>query len=389
MVAQILVVLFVVRNYRFVLRKADLNRATRSPKTALIIPCKGIDTEFEKNISSFYKLDYSDYEIIFVTESENDPAYGQLLAIRDKYKNQTEAYKVSVVVAGVSTNCGQKIHNQLYGCKQAEKDVKIYAFADSDACVRPNWLNELVYPLRKEKYGVSSGYRWYVPLKNNFATIALSIINAKVAQLLGATIFNYAWGGSMAVRVETFKELEMEKIWQNAISDDLTISRASKKAGLIVFFVPACFVASYEEYNFPKFYEFMRRQFLLTRVTSPVTWCFGLITCLYSVLAFWGFGAFAVYFKSIGFHNWYIFLLASCLSLSGQVFTASMRQNMIYRIFPTEWPRLKTTAVVDILFSPIWGLILLFCIISSSIGRTIEWRGIKYKLIGPNEAKRI
>jgi len=81
LIAQMLTVWLVVRNYRFVLRKADRNRIGFCRKTALIIPCKGSDTEFEKNIASFYNLDYSDYEIIFVTESQDDPAYSRLLSI--------------------------------------------------------------------------------------------------------------------------------------------------------------------------------------------------------------------------------------------------------------------------------------------------------------------
>lgn len=389
LIAQFLTVWLVVRNYRFVLRKADRNRIGFCRKTALIIPCKGIDTEFEKNITSFYNLDYSDYEIIFVTESPDDPAYSRLFSIKEKMHAQTKAYRVSVVCAGVSTCAGQKLHNQLFGCSAASADVEIFAFADSDACVRPNWLNELTYPLRKEWHGVSSGYRWYVPMKNNFATLALSILNAKVAQLLGATIFNQAWGGSMAIRVETFRKLGMEKIWQNAVSDDLTISRACKKAGLKVFFVPACFVASYEQTDLRSFFEFARRQFLLTRVTSFGTWFFGLMVCLYSVFALWGFAAISVCLKFRGFSHWYIFLLAALLAFSGQIFAASLRQKMISEIFPADWARLKVAAIADISAAPVWSFLMLICIILSSVGRTIQWRGIRYRLISPTQAERI
>jgi len=388
-IAQILTIYLVIRNYRYVLRKSDMNRTSYCPKTSLIIPCKGIDTEFEKNISSFYELDYSDYEIIFVTESVEDPAYNRLLEIREKLKSKTRAFKTSVLATDISKNGSQKLHNQLFGCANAAKDVLVFAFADSDACVRSNWLNELVYPLRKDKHGVSSGYRWYVPLKNNLATIALSIINAKVAQLLGATIFNYAWGGSMAVRVDVFKSLGMEKIWRSSASDDLTLSRASKKAGLKVIFAPACFVASYEQIDWPRFFEFARRQFLLTRVTAFGTWSFGFITALYSVFALWGFLAISICLRVRGFENWYIFLLMTFFSLAGQLFTASMRQKMIYEIFPADWHRLKIAAIADIIAGPIWSLVVLCCIVSSSVGKTIKWRGVKYKLTGPTEVVRI
>ncbi|OQA00853.1 MAG: N-glycosyltransferase [Planctomycetes bacterium ADurb.Bin401] len=388
-ITEALALWLVIRNYRYVVRKYDRSRTSYCPRTALIIPCKGFDTEFEKNISSFYTLDYKNYELIFVTESEQDSAYKHLLEIKEKLKGRASAFKISVIVSGNSSKAGQKIHNQLFGCAAADKDCEVYAFADSDACVKSNWLNELIYPLRKEKNGVSSGYRWYVPLKNNFATIALSIINAKVAQLLGVTVFNHAWGGSMAVRVETFKKLQIEKIWEISVSDDLTISRAVKEAGLKVFFVPACFVASYEKNEMLSFLEFARRQFLITRIITPGTWLFGLITSFYSVFGFWGFLGLSFYFEINGFDYWYIYLLTALLSVSVQLFTAVLRQKMIFEIFQSDWHRLKAAAVADILAGPLWSFIILLCIILSSFGRKIRWRGITYKLISPTEVIRI
>ena len=39
----------------------------------------------------------------------------------------------------------------------------------------------------------------------------------------------------------------------------------------------------------------------------------------------------------------------------------------------------------DILFFWVWSVLMLFLIISSAFGRTIVWRGIHYKLLGPTE----
>ncbi len=388
-VAQIMFMDHVFCNYMYVLRKFNKNHDLYRPKTALIIPCKGIDTAFEKNISSFYELDYNNYEIIFVTESAEDSAYSHLLALKDKYKGRTKAFNTRVLVAGVENQGSQKLHNLLYGCENVEKDVEIFAFADSDACVRVNWLGELVYSLRKVYNGVASGYRWFIPMKNNSATLALSVINAKIAQLLGVTRFNQAWGGSMAVRVDVFKRLGMDKIWQKAISDDLTLSRMIKKSGLRVTFVPACFVASYEQVNWPSFFEFARRQFIITRVTSPGVWWFGLLSCLYSILGLWGFAGVALYLWSKDNDKWYLFLLVSLLFLAAQFLRGIFRQNMISRIFPADWPKIKVAAFVDIIGNPLWSWLMFFCILSSSFGRIIKWRGVRYKLTSPTEAVRL
>ncbi|MHC4483447.1 MAG: hypothetical protein ACYSW4_07860, partial [Planctomycetota bacterium] len=45
----------------------------------------------------------------------------------------------------------------------------------------------------------------------------------------------------------------------------------------------------------------------------------------------------------------------------------------------------RRAMAADILFFWLWSLLLLFFIISSAFGRTIQWRGIRYKLLGPTE----
>lgn len=386
---QVLFVFQIFLHYRYVLKKFARKHTAYRPKVALIVPCKGIDTAFDENIGSFYRIDYNNYELIFVTESSKDAAYSRLLSLKDRFKDQTKALKSRVLIAGIATEGSQKLHNLLYACRDAEKDVEVFAFADSDACIRNDWLSHLVYPLRKEKHGVSSGYRWYVPLKNNFATLALSAMNAKVAQLLGPTIFNYAWGGSMAVRVDVFQRLGIDKIWQRAISDDLTISREVKKAKLKVVFVPACLVASFEQTDWRSLFEFARRQFIITRMTTPEIWWFGFLGGMFSVFGLWGFAGLALFSWLKGTNDWHIFLTAAMVFLAGQVTGAFLRQRMIFKLLSAEAAKMRTAAMADIIGSPLWSLILFVCIASSAFGRIIKWRGVRYKLTGPTEVVRL
>jgi hypothetical protein len=292
-------------------------------------------------------------------------------------------------VAGIAESGSQKLHNLLYAFANISAGVEALAFADSDACVKDNWLSHILYPLRKDKYGVSSGYRWYVPMKNNLATLALASMNAKVAQLLGPTIFNKAWGGAMAVRVDVFKRLGIDKIWRTAASDDLTISRAVKKAGMQVAFVPACLSASYEQMSWGKMFEFVRRQFIITRITMPGTWVFGLFSAVFSIFGLWGFAAIAAmsYLKDAG--KWQVFAATAAVFFVGQIVRALMRQMVIFKLLPEDVEKMKIAAFADIAGGPIWSLVLLYCIISSAFTRTIQWRGVKYKLISPTEAARL
>jgi len=370
----------VYRNYRYALAKYERNRSWYRPRTVLIVPCKGLDSDFQKNITSFFYQDYENYLLWFVVADKSDPAYSELCNLKNKMHQTSKAQDLQVFVAGQGQSCSQKIHNLLYCYERISDDVEVLAFADSDVCVRSDWLSHIVYPLRKPKNGAASGYRWFIPKKNNLATLALSAVNAKIAQLLGNTRFNQAWGGSMAIRVDVFRRLGLDKIWSKVLSDDLSLSYAVKKARMKVAFVPACLVASYESTTWPELFEFARRQFLITRISAPGTWWFGLGSSLFSVLGLWAGAALAVYAAMIKEENLPLFAAVPILFFTGQLLRAILRQRMIAKLLKQDLPKMKAASAADILLSWLWSLLLLFFIISSAFGRTIVWRGIRYKL---------
>jgi len=354
------------RNYRYALVKYKKKRLAYRPRAVLIVPCKGLDPAFQENIASFFSQDYENYLLWFVVADKSDPAYEQLC----KLKNQLRLY------------CYQRIGD----------DVEILAFADSDICVRSDWLSHIVWPLRKSKNGAASGYRWFIPKNNNLASLALSAVNAKIAQLLGNTHFNQAWGGSVAIRVEVFRQVGLDKIWPKALSDDLSLSCAVKKARKKIVFVPACLVASYVSATWAELFEFGRRQFLITRISAPRAWWFGLFSSLYSVLGLWAGAGLAVYAATIGEKNLPLFAAVPILFFIGQFIRAVLRQKMANELLKYERQAtsderraMKAAMAADILASWLWSLLLLSFIISSAFGRTITWRGIRYNLLSPTE----
>ena len=386
--SQLPVVALTYSNYCYALQKYKKKRQWQMSRTALIVPCRGLDSEFRANIASFFSQDYENYLLWFVVADKSDPAYDELCRLKSELSQRSKARDVQILVAGIAQSCSQKIHNLLYCCQKLTDDVEILAFADSDICVRSDWLSHLVWPLHRSKTGVASGYRWFIPKKNNLASLVLSAINAKVAQLLGNTPFNQAWGGSMAIRVEVFRRLGIEKIWSRALSDDLLLSRAVKKAGMKVVFVPACLVASYTSTTWRELFEFGRRQFLITRISAPRTWWFALLTSLYSVLGVWGGTGLVVYaaheFLAFSF-EFLVILAVPIVFLARQLIQAILRQKMISRLLEKHLPQMKAAISADILGFWIWPLLVLSLVLSSAFGRTIRWRGIRYKLLGPTE----
>jgi cellulose synthase/poly-beta-1,6-N-acetylglucosamine synthase-like glycosyltransferase len=372
-------------NYRYALAKHKKERLWYGQRVVLIVPCKGLDPNFQNNIASLYNQDYDNYLLWFVVADESDPAYSELCKLKSQLGETSKAQDVKIYIAGKGQSCSQKIHNLLYCCERISDDIDVMAFADSDICVHSNWLSHLVYPLRQPKNGVATGYRWFIPKTNNLATLTLSSVNAKIAQLLGNTRFNHAWGGSMAVRVDVFRSLGIDKIWPKVLSDDLSISCAAKKAGMKVAFVPACLVASHESTTWRKLLEFGRRQFLITRIYAPRTWWFGLCSNLYSVLGIWGVAGLIIYAAVVHHKNPGLFIAVPIVFFINQLSGAILRQRMAKRLFHDEREALGAACITDILLCWIWPALLLFFIIISAFGRTIVWRQIHYKLIGPTE----
>ena len=188
---------------------------------------------------------------------------------------------------------------------------------------------------------------------------------------------------------ETFRELGLDKLWVTAVSDDLCLSSTVKKAGLKIMYVPACLVASYEHTTWPKLFEFARRQFLITRVTMPGAWVFALFCSVYTLVGLWGTAAVAVS-AIVAEHPYALFYTSvPVLFFAGQLIRSILRQKMIAKLLPADAENMKAAAMVDILGNCIWSWVLLGCIISSAFGRTITWRGIRYKMITGTETEKL
>ncbi|MBP8605666.1 MAG: glycosyltransferase [Phycisphaerae bacterium] len=373
----------VVNNCRYALEKIQRRRELYRPRCVLIVPCRGLDEHFDENIESFYRQDYEGYHLWFVVQDRSDPAYERLLRLKARHRQNTQAQSVKILVAGHTDSCSQKLHNLLYACRQIPPETEALVFADSDACAGPHWLAHIVYPLRKDKNGAAGGYRCFVPQTNNLATVALSAVNAKICQLLGNTRFNLAWGGSMAILVKTFKELGIDKVWEKALSDDLTLTRAIRKKGLKMVFVPACMIASYESATWASLWEFARRQFIITRIYTPGMWLFGLFSALFTVGGLWGGLAAAVWAVRMDYPHSGLVIALPAVFLACQLLRAILRQRLIAKLLPADKERLRIARWADILFFWLWSILLLAVILSSAIGRTLVWRNIRYRIESP------
>ena len=361
---------------QFVLEKLTAKTPRSAPWATLIAPCKGIDPGFEQNIKAVLNQNYPGrWQVIFVVESSDDSAYTALTKILSKRPRSF----ASVHIAGLTDKCSQKIHNMLSGITAARPESEVFAFIDSDVRPGPDWLTFLTQPLTRPEFPVSTGYRWYVPVKGGWASATRAIWNALVSSAGDPRWRAYAWGGSFAITRKAFEELQMAKIWSNALSDDLSVSQAAHAAGKKVAFVTQCVIPSHEDSDWPNAFDFMRRQSLVARVYAPLLWRIGWVLCL-------GFLGTLAAVLIAGVWLWLSGSGAGCVLLgaAGLLYVLDMaigvqRRRTTKAILPTC--DFSKTFWMET-FGQIWVVMAtLAALICSRMSRKMIWRGRVYTLV--------
>ena len=124
--------------------------------------------------------------------------------------------------------------------------------------------------------GAATGYRWFIPARPSLANHLLYSINSSIALFFGYGGRHLVWGGSWAIRRETFEKLAVREAWKGTLSDDLVVSRIMRQHRLRVLFQPPCMVASPLDHNLRSMFGFLRRQYLIGRFYAPKLWLAGL-----------------------------------------------------------------------------------------------------------------
>ncbi len=254
------------------------------PKAAILAPCKGLEHGLSESLDALFTQDYPDYEIFFAVASKRDPVVPVIEDLIGRYPHR----KSRLVVAGPASGRSEKINNLLHAIDHLDPATKAIIFVDSDASVQTGWLRSLVAPLADSSVGASTGYRWYLPVREGFWAAVLSAWNGSIATTLGDHRRNFAWGGSTAILRDTLDRINIRAAWDGAASDDYALTRAVERAGLRIDFVPRCLVISRESARLGGLLEFTTRQIIITRVYRPESWWLGIITYTLFVLLFFG-----------------------------------------------------------------------------------------------------
>ena len=372
-------------------RRFAISRLRRPPlatpprRVALFVPCKGLEEELENNLLPLFEQDHPNYSLTLVVESADDPACGpirQLIARRPKIA-------AKLLVAGRSNEEGQKVHNLREATANLPVDVEILAFVDSDARPRTDWLRQIVERLENEEVGAVTGYRWFVPLRASLANRVAYSINSAVAAGLGPGGHHLVWGGSWAIRRETFDSLKFRDRWRGTLSDDLVATRVLHQAGLRVEFQPACMLASPLDNGWRQTWGFLRRQYVIARFYTPGWWLLAFVGACLPLAAFWGGLALFVAGWAAG-ASWILTPAAICAALyASTVLRGRLRCELAKLYLPEHQSQLKRAFRFDLWTGPLVLVANWLVMFSSLFGNRLKWRGIEYRILRRGQVRII
>lgn len=244
---------------------ASLKRtwAPWSPPAVVIVAAKGVDPGFAQNLAALFDQDYEEYRIIFALDDLEEEAHD---VIRDA--STKSRVRFTVVEADPLRGTTGKAAALIRAVKEVTVKDEVIAFLDSDSRPPRNWLRALVTPLQDPDTGATTTYRWYVH-NHSLASATRAAWNAAGTNILFGKRLNFAWGGSYAIRRETFERAYVAAKWGSALSDDMVVTQAVKGLGLRILYVPKATVITDEPTEWPSVLEWTTRQTVMMRAYDP------------------------------------------------------------------------------------------------------------------------
>lgn len=359
---------------RFV-RRALTNPVQRDEaiRAILVVPCKGADVGQEENLRALFEQRHIDYQLRFVVEDEHDSAAELIADLQTEYPHVPS----ELLIAGRAVESGQKVHNLLVATENLPADVNVLAFVDSDARPGPEWLAALASRLDGPQIGARTGYRWMIPERMTWPNLLVYSINCSVAGMYSRHRLNSVWGGAWAIRRELFEQSGIREAWFGTLSDDLVVTRVLRASGLRIEFEPWCLTASPVDMTASEAINFLRRQFLLVRRYAPLHWWLALVGGSLLQGGLWGAAALTLGL-AVARQTWWP-PAAACLALYGlAVFRGWLGQSAFRARLADQEAKLAWPRRFDVGLGPLAGICGWLAMLSSLVGSSMTWRGIRY-----------
>ena len=353
----------------------------------VIVPCRGLDQGFEKNMEALFRLEYPDFRLIFVVDSKSDPAVAKLESLQQQHPGTT----TEILIAGPARDCGQKVHNLRFAVDHLPLQTRSLVLADSDIRPLPDWLRVLTRALEREGTGLTTGFRWYLPSeKASFGSLLRSAWNGGILSMMSPESSLFGWGGALACSRQVFDECEGRESWKGSLSDDYSLSTAVRAHGYKIRFVPRALSLSPGSCSLAELLRWSTRQMAITRVYHPHLWRLAWVSQLFYGAAVWATPVLICLpgsFSQLSPLERFVLGTMAMLVAGLSSVKARLRLRVVAAALCEKSDQILRHGWFYSLAPPLCNLVTLVALARSLLSREIEWRGIRYKMVSPSETR--
>lgn len=209
------------------------NRAIESfPSVTVLKPVHGMEPRLEENLESFFRQDYPNFEIVFGTRSEEDPA----LQVVDRLRRRYPQVPVRIIFSGQPTWPNAKVFSLSKMIGSSTNDY--FVISDSDILVRPDFLRNVMSPLLDKRNGLVTCLYEGVPAEDFWS--GLEALGMSVEMPSGVIVadmlegMQFALGAVMAVRRDALDKIGGIGATSEYYSDDFVLGHLVANAGYTV-----------------------------------------------------------------------------------------------------------------------------------------------------------
>lgn len=218
------------------------------PPVSILKPLCGAEPGLYENLRSFCQQDYPEYQIVFGVLDPRDPA----LAVVKRLMAEFPSLPIEVVINPQQHGSNGKVSNLINIMARARYDV--FAMADSDACVGPDYLRTVTAPLRDRGVGLVTCLYRAVPTQLIYSRLGAMYINEwYMPSVLLAWLFGYQGyvsGQTLCIRRDTLQAVGGLQAMANHLADDHRLGELVHELGLQILLSPYVPTAEYHEPSF-------------------------------------------------------------------------------------------------------------------------------------------
>src|SRR5437764_3096282 len=203
---------------RFFGGKQGPTRAEYNPPASLLKPVRGVDFGSYENFTSFCRLDYPEYEILFAVNDESDPAVPLIHQIMAEFPQR----RIRLFTSADDLGANRKVNKLAMLAREVQYDVLV--LTDGDVRVDPGYLRAVVAPLSNKTIGaVTAFYR--AILQDNLGA-KLEAIGAASDFFAGVLMarwkegIRFALGASIATTKDWVRKMGGFESIADALADD-------------------------------------------------------------------------------------------------------------------------------------------------------------------------